>query len=134
MGIRAEGATFPIEVAITKTQSQHGDFILPESIAQKLKKEQSTIADGFAEATVLFADIVGFTKLAARVSPTELVHLLNEIFSRFDRLAEKHGIEKIKTIGDAYMVVGGLPVHRPDHAEAIAPVAWNLMASLGRFK
>ena len=107
--------------------------ILPETIAQKLKKEQSTIADGFAEATVLFADIVGFTKLAARVSPTQLVYLLNEIFSRFDRLAEKHGIEKIKTIGDAYMVVGGLPVHRPDHAEAIALMALDMQQEINQF-
>lgn len=107
--------------------------ILPPTIAEQLKQEHSTIADGFAEATVLFADIVGFTKIAARVSPTELVHLLNKIFSRFDQLVEKHGLEKIKTIGDAYMVVGGLPLPRPDHAEAIALMALDMQAEINQF-
>ncbi|HEY9837797.1 MAG TPA: CHASE domain-containing protein, partial [Vampirovibrionales bacterium] len=75
--------------------------VLPKAIAERLKEDTQTIAESFPEVTVLFADIVGFTKLAARVSPTELVQLLNEIFTIFDRLAEKHGLEKIKTIGDA---------------------------------
>ncbi len=75
---------------------------------------------GFAEATVLFAEVVGFTKLAARVSPTQLVYLLNEIFSRFDRLAEKHGIEKIKT-------------NRPEHAEAIALMALDMQQEINQF-
>lgn len=83
--------------------------ILPEPIADRLKEGHSSIADGFAEVTVLFADLVNFTELSEQVSPTELVALLNEIFSRFDSLTEKHNLEKIKTIGDAYMVVGGLP-------------------------
>ena len=107
--------------------------ILPEAIATRLKQEQGTIADGFAEATVLFADIVGFTKLASRVSPTELVHLLNDIFSTFDLLAERHGLEKIKTIGDAYMVVGGLPLPREDHAEAIARMALDMQQAVIEF-
>lgn len=124
------------EAALRREQEKSEQLllnILPEPIAQKLKKEQITIADGFAEATVLFADIVGFTKLAERVSPTQLVYLLNEIFSRFDRLAEKHGIEKIKTIGDAYMVVGGLPVYRPDHAEAVALMALDMQQEISQF-
>ncbi|HEY9299175.1 MAG TPA: adenylate/guanylate cyclase domain-containing protein, partial [Phormidium sp.] len=79
--------------------------ILPQPIAQKLKHQPSTIADYFSEVTVMFADIVGFTELSSRVSPTELVEILNEIFSEFDGLAEIHNLEKIKTIGDAYMVV-----------------------------
>ncbi|MCZ0900790.1 adenylate/guanylate cyclase, partial [Microcoleus sp. HI-ES] len=79
--------------------------ILPESIAAKLKDGQSSIADGFAEVTILFADIVGFTVLSAQISPEELLKFLNEIFSAFDGLTEKYGLEKIKTIGDAYMVV-----------------------------
>lgn len=107
--------------------------ILPQAIAEKLKQKHSTIADGFTEATVLFADIVGFTKLAARVSPTELVHLLNDIFSKFDMLAERHGLEKIKTIGDAYMVVGGLPLPREDHAEAIARMALDMQQEINEF-
>src|SRR5947199_173490 len=78
------------------------------------------IADHFAAVTVLFADIVGFTELAAGVAPEALVSMLNEVFSRFDLLAEQHGLEKIKTIGDSYMAVGGLPMPRPDHASAVA--------------
>ncbi len=104
--------------------------ILPEEIANRLKRGDSTIADTFADVTVLFADIVGFTQLSARVSPTELVALLNEIFSTFDNLAERHGLEKIKTIGDAYMVVGGLPIARPDHAEAIAEMALDMQEAI----
>ncbi|MEG4799190.1 adenylate/guanylate cyclase domain-containing protein [Microcoleus sp. ARI1-B5] len=104
--------------------------ILPEEIANRLKRGDSTIADTFADVTVLFADIVGFTPLSARVSPTELVGLLNDIFSTFDNLAQKHGLEKIKTIGDAYMVVGGLPIPRPDHAEAIAEMALDMQKAI----
>ena len=107
--------------------------ILPEEIANRLKMGDSTIADTFANATVLFADIVGFTQLSARVSPTELVSFLNEIFSTFDHLAEKHGLEKIKTIGDAYMVVGGLPTPRSDHANAIAEMALDMLDAISDF-
>lgn len=107
--------------------------ILPEEIANRLKRGDSTIADTFANATVLFADIVGFTQMSARVSPTELVSLLNDIFSTFDQLAEKHGLEKIKTIGDAYMVVGGLPTPRSDHANAIAEMALDMLEAISDF-
>ncbi|WP_088891559.1 adenylate/guanylate cyclase domain-containing protein [Leptolyngbya ohadii] len=107
--------------------------ILPEPIAHQLKEGQNNIADGFAEATILFCDLVGFTKLSERMHPTQLISLLNEIFSQFDRLTEKHGLEKIKTIGDAYMVVGGLPVPRADHAEAIAEMALDMQAEIRRF-
>lgn len=107
--------------------------ILPQPIAEQLKEGQSSIADGFAEATVLFADLVNFTKLSEKMPPTHLVALLNEIFSQFDRLTEKHGLEKIKTIGDAYMVVGGLPTPRADHAEAIAEMALDMQAEITRF-
>ncbi|MGI0483995.1 adenylate/guanylate cyclase domain-containing protein [Pantanalinema rosaneae CENA516] len=107
--------------------------ILPESIANQLKQGQSSFAQGFAEATVLFADLVNFTKLSERMPPTQLVSLLNEIFSQFDRLTETHGLEKIKTIGDAYMVVGGLPLPRADHAEAIANMAMDMQAEILRF-
>ena len=107
--------------------------ILPFPIAQRLKEEQGYIADSFPEVTVLFADIVGFTVLSTRLSPTELVEILNIIFSEFDRLAEKHGLEKIKTIGDAYMVVGGLPTPRSDHAEAIANMALDMQKEITQF-
>jgi len=107
--------------------------ILPKPIAERLKQGESTIADNYTEVTVLFADIVGFTKLSARILPSELVILLNEIFSTFDQLAEQHGLEKIKTIGDAYMVVGGLPTPRPDHAEAVAAMALDMQKGIARF-
>jgi class 3 adenylate cyclase len=107
--------------------------ILPAPIAQQLKEEERTIADNFAEVTVMFADIVGFTELASQTRPIELVEILNVIFSEFDQLTEEHGLEKIKTIGDAYMVVGGLPVQKPNHAEAIAAMALDMQDSITEF-
>ncbi len=99
--------------------------VLPKPIAQRLKSEpeQAVIADTFQEATVLFADIVGFSALSANIEASELVSLLNEFFSLCDRLAEKYELEKIKTIGDAYMAAAGIPNPRPDHAEAAAEMA-----------
>lgn len=108
--------------------------ILPEPIAERLKKEQQIIADSFEEVTVLFSDIVGFTQLSSRVSPVDLVEFLNNIFSSFDRLTEKHGLEKIKTIGDAYMVVGGLPKASTNHAEAVAEMALDMQRTIEQFK
>ena len=108
--------------------------VLPRPIAERLKLRESALADSFAEVSILFADIVDFTKLSARISPAEVVMMLNDIFSIFDRLAEQHGLEKIKTIGDAYMVVAGLPVPRPDHAEAIAEMAIRMQESLALFR
>jgi PAS domain S-box-containing protein len=107
--------------------------ILPQPIAQRLKRETRTIADSFSDVTILFADIVGFTKLTSGVSSSQLVFLLNEIFSAFDDLTEKHGLEKIKTVGDAYMVVGGLPTPNPKHGEAIAEMALDMLIAIDRF-
>ena len=104
--------------------------ILPKPIAERLKLEPSTIADSFEEVSVLFADLVGFTEFSSRRSAKQLVEVLNVIFSEFDQLAEKHDLEKIKTIGDAYMVVAGLPTPRPDHAEAIAQMALDMQQVL----
>jgi len=104
--------------------------ILPQCIAERLKGGERNIAERFAEVTVLFADIVDFTTLANETDPEDLVTLLNELFSRFDRLAERHGLEKIKTIGDSYLVVGGLPLPRADHAEAVAEMALEMLASV----
>jgi len=106
--------------------------ILPGPIAERLKQGEQVIADRFAEVTVLFADIVGFTQLSARISPEALVSMLNAVFSAFDNLSDRHGLEKIKTIGDAYMVVGGLPEPRPDHAEAVAAMALDMQAAVAR--
>ena len=107
--------------------------ILPQAIAERLKQNETTIAEYFPEVTVLFADIVGFTALSAVMNPIDLVELLNQIFSRFDLLCERHGLEKIKTIGDAYMAVGGLPNPRADHAEAIALMALDMQTEIARF-
>ena len=107
--------------------------ILPKPIADQLKQDSTTIADCFSEVTVLFADIVGFTTLSSQRSPIEVVTFLNQIFSEFDQLAEQFGLEKIKTIGDAYMVVGGLPLPRPDHAAAIAEMALEMQGVIARF-
>jgi PAS domain S-box-containing protein len=108
--------------------------ILPASIADQLKRHNRSIAYRFDEATILFADIVNFTALSGEMVPTELVDLLNEIFSAFDHLAERHRLEKIKTIGDAYMVVGGLPRALPDHTRAIAEMALDMQAAIAQFK
>jgi len=107
--------------------------ILPASIAQELKREERTIADSFPAVTVMFADIVGFTELAAQTEPIEVVEILNVIFSEFDQLTEEHGLEKIKTIGDAYMVVGGLPEPKPNHAAAIANMALDMQARIAEY-
>lgn len=107
--------------------------ILPQPIADRLKQKTDTIADQFAEVTVLFADIVDFTLLSQRLNPTELVVLLNDVFSTFDQLADQHQLEKIKTIGDAYMAVGGLPYYRDDHAIAIAELALDMQTAVAQF-
>lgn len=106
---------------------------LPVAIAERMKKGETSIADHHPEVTVLVADLVGFTALAAHIAPEQIVSFLNEIFSSFDVLAEKYGLEKIKTIGDAYMVAGGLPLHREDHAEAMAALAVEMCRALEQF-
>jgi len=100
--------------------------VLPASIAERLKRGQRPIADGFPRVSVLFADIVGFTKMSERITPVELVDRLNRMFSSFDDLADKLKLEKIKTIGDAYMVAGGLHSHEYDHAQTIAEMALGM--------
>jgi class 3 adenylate cyclase len=101
--------------------------MLPESIAERLQKRPGPVGDRFEDVTVLFADIVGFTQLSQRVAPEDLVRFLNTLFTRFDRVAEQHGLEKIKTVGDGYLAVGGLPSPRADHAAAVAEMALDLM-------
>src|SRR5206468_3448783 len=96
-------------------------------IVQRLNAGETTIADGFADVSILFADIVGFTPTAARMTPESLVGKLNRILSGFDQLALQLGIEKIKTIGDAYMAAAGLPEPRADHAEAVARFALGML-------
>lgn len=107
--------------------------ILPGPIAARLQLAEDTIADSFAEVSVLFADLVGFTQICSEIPPTQLVSLLNEIFSTFDNLAEQHGLEKIKTIGDAYMVAGGLPLTQTNYAEAVAEMALDMLEAIAQF-
>jgi class 3 adenylate cyclase len=101
--------------------------ILPGPVAERLKMEDGTIADGFADVTVMFADIVNFTTLAEGMSPNQIFAMLNKVFSSFDSLAERHGLEKIKTIGDAYMVAGGLNDESSvNYSESIAQMALDM--------
>ncbi|MEM9486511.1 MAG: adenylate/guanylate cyclase domain-containing protein, partial [Cyanobacteria bacterium P01_F01_bin.116] len=104
--------------------------ILPAPVANELMHEATSIPQHFDEVTILFADIVGFTPLSKQLPPIELVSLLNQIFSAFDGLAETLGLEKIKTIGDAYMVAAGLPIPREDHVEAIAEMALAMLSAI----
>jgi guanylate cyclase len=104
--------------------------ILPKEISEILKAEQRTIADHYSEASILFADVVGFTPMAANMSAMELVDLLNEVFLCFDRLVEKYDLEKIKTIGDCYMVASGVPRYRPDHASALVDLALDMRSAV----
>jgi adenylate cyclase len=106
--------------------------VLPAEIAERLKKQEGIIAERFDDVSVMFADIVGFTPLSARLSPSGLVELLNRVFSAFDALADEHGLEKIKTIGDAYMTAGGLPRPHAGHLAAMARLALAMQDEVGR--
>ena len=104
--------------------------MLPPSIDTLLKDGGQTIATHNEEASILFSDIVDFTSLSATLPPGEVVEMLSEVFTEFDRLTEGRGLEKIKTIGDSYMVAAGVPEARPDHAEVLADLALELMAAV----
>lgn len=106
--------------------------VLPRPIAERLKHTPGIIAESHPEVTVLFADVVDFTPFTLQTAPERVVGVLDEVFSAFDRLAARHGLEKIKTIGDAYMVAAGLPVARPDHAEAMANMAIDMLTEFAR--
>ncbi len=101
--------------------------ILPAHVAERLKHQPGTIADGFADVSVMFADVVNFTRLAEELTPNQVVSFLDEVFTRFDRLSEQHGLDKIKTIGDAYMVVGGLAENRLNYADHVADMALEMI-------
>ncbi|HZL46483.1 MAG TPA: adenylate/guanylate cyclase domain-containing protein [Opitutaceae bacterium] len=107
--------------------------VLPKAVADRLKQGERTIVDSFREATVVFADIVGFTRFSANMAPSRTVQLLNDLFSGFDKLAETYRLEKIKTIGDSYMVVGGVPIPEPEHAERCASMALDMIEVLKHF-
>jgi len=107
--------------------------VLPAPIAARLKHGEGVIVDRFDNVSVLFADIVGFTALSARTSPEALVAMLDDLFTRFDHLADRHGLEKIKTIGDAYMVVAGVPAQSADHAIAMARMGLDMLATIADY-
>src|SRR5204862_5499263 len=104
--------------------------VLPGSIAERLKATTQRIADHFESASILFADVVDFTPLAQSLAPAEVVGVLDQLFSRFDALVERHGLEKIKTIGDCYMAAAGVPTPRPDHARAVALMALDMLDAM----
>ena len=106
--------------------------VLPKEIASILRENDVTVADHYESVSVLFADVVGFTSLSARLPPREMVDLLDEVFSFFDTLADKYGLEKIRTIGDNYMIASGVPVPRTDHAQALAGMALEMVSHLGQ--
>jgi class 3 adenylate cyclase len=108
--------------------------ILPEPIARRLREGEPLIADRFDDVTLMFADVVEFTKLSSTMSPRELVTILNDTFCVFDGLVEDHGLEKIKTIGDAYMVVGGMPERTEDHTSRVASMALDLADAVGQLE
>ncbi len=120
---RAEAA---MEVEYERSEALLAN-ILPGSVAEKLKDPaHGVIADRYDDASILFADIAGFTERASDMSPTDLVRFLDRLYTTFDRLVDRHGLEKIKTTGDSYMVVSGVPDPRPDHVEAIAALALDM--------
>jgi adenylate cyclase len=126
----ARSATLIAEAALDRAHQRSEELllnILPPSIARRLKLSGGTIADGFAEVSVLFADIVGFTRMSSRLPPERIVGMLNELFCKFDDVAGRLGLEKIKTIGDCYMVAGGLPEPRADHALAVAEMGFAML-------
>jgi class 3 adenylate cyclase len=132
--LRDQEQAFLAQLQVERTKSERLLLnVLPKAIAERLKAGHRTIVDSFIDSTVLFADIVGFTRISAKQSPQRTVQLLNELFSSFDRIAEQLEVEKIKTIGDAYMLVGGVPVIRADHAEVCAAAAFELLEAVRAF-
>lgn len=129
MSLKLRRANFDARAQIEHEKKRSEDLLLnmlPRGIAKRLMNSERGIADGFKEVSILFADVCDFTELSAKLEPQEVVGFLNAFFSMADELAAAHGMEKIKTIGDAYMVAAGLPEARPDHAEALAAFALAL--------
>lgn len=108
--------------------------VLPAPIARRLKDDPAGIADGYADVTVMFADLIGFTRMSEELPPKDMVALLNRIFSWFDELAERHGLEKIKTVGDAYMAAGGILESGATYTEAVIEMALEMREGIGRFR
>lgn len=129
--LRDREQAFTVELQAEKSKSDALLLnILPASIVERMRRGEVGIADRFPEATILFSDLVGFTNLAGRSSPGQIIEILNNLFSSFDALAKQLKLEKIKTIGDAYMVAGGLPEEQPDHALAVADMALGMIEAV----
>ena len=129
--LRDREQAFTVELQAEKNKSDALLLnILPASIVERMRRGEVGIADRFPEATILFSDLVGFTSLAGKSSPGQIIEILNSLFSSFDALAKRLRLEKIKTIGDAYMVAGGLPEEQPDHALAVADMALGMMEAV----
>jgi adenylate cyclase len=130
---RREQALFALDKAHRLLQAEQEKSerlllnVLPAPIAERLKRSTNVIADELEEVSILFADVVGFTQLSQDVPPEKMVPWLNEVFSAFDHLAARHGLEKIRTIGDSYMAAAGAPTPRPDHARAVAEMALDML-------
>ncbi|MGB7439963.1 MAG: adenylate/guanylate cyclase domain-containing protein [Coleofasciculaceae cyanobacterium] len=125
-----------LQNALRKEQEKSEHLLLntlPQAVVEELKQNQVATPREYKEASFLFSDIVSFAPSSSSMAPNEVVSLLNQVFSVFDQLVEKHGLEKIRTIGDAYFVAGGLPVVRPDHAEAIAEMALDMQEAIAQF-
>ncbi len=132
--LRDKEQAFLAELQVERAKSERLLLnILPKAICERLKAGEATIVDAIEDATVLFADIVGFTRIASTMTPDQTVALLNEIFSDFDQLAEKIGVEKIKTIGDSYMVVSGVPLPNKNHAMLCAEMALQMLDVIDQF-
>jgi adenylate cyclase len=129
--LRDREHAFTVELQAEKSKSDALLLnILPASVVERMRQGEVGIADRFPEATILFSDLVGFTNLASRSSPGQIIEILNNLFSSFDALAKRLSLEKIKTIGDAYMVAGGLPEEQPDHALAVADMALGMIEAV----
>jgi class 3 adenylate cyclase len=122
------------ELAIEREKSESLLLnVLPAPIAERLKRGERTIADQFTEVTILFSDVVGFTAMSSRITPAQLVDRLGDIFQRFDAVAADCGVEKIKTIGDAYFAAAGVPEAKSDHAERVVELALGMRRALQRY-
>ena len=137
---RANAAATEVETQKQALEEEHDRSerllrnFLPELIAERLKKGEPTVAEAFPEVTIVFADLVGFTEVSAQLSSRELVSMLNEVFGRFDQLSERHKLEKIKTIGDCYMAVAGVPNRSPTHCQQVADFALDALDSFGEYR
>jgi len=132
--LRDQEQAFLREIQIEREKSDRLLLnILPAPIAARLKQSQEIIADNFNDVSVMFIDIVDFTPLATNMLPAEMVKMLNAVFSTFDGLVDRHRLEKVKTSGDSYMVVGGVPIPQDNHLEAIADMALDVIASSSKF-